>query len=109
MPTEIYLSGAPRIAFRFGNPALLRWDEESGYLELEIGHVTSESDVVAKLGRFWSGLWDDWSYGEHNDRYTLTLEMERVENVVTLRLDYHHMRDHLGVDRTVVVTRPVAA
>jgi hypothetical protein len=102
----VAVSEQPRITLRLGDPSILRWEDESGYLELEAGVLSAQSGVLNDLRGFWSGRWINWSYGLHNDRFALTLEMERIGEVVTLRLDFQHMLDHLGIDRSVVVTRP---
>jgi hypothetical protein len=102
----IRLSEAPRISLSLGSPALLLWEDAAGYLELEAGSLSRDSNVLADLREFWAGRWSNWTYGEQNDRYTLMLEMERVGGAVTFRLDFHHMHDHIGVDRSTIVTEP---
>lgn len=103
--TFIRLCDLPAVTLRLGDPALLRWEDAGGYTELEVGSIIADDDVVRNLEEFWAGRWLDWNYGFSNDQFVITLEMEREAVRVWLRVDYHHMQTHLGIDWRVPVAR----
>lgn len=101
----IRLSDSPQVTVTLGSPAILRWSDTTGYIELEVGPLGAADDVVRDLDSFWSGEWRDWNYGFSCAEYVVTLELERERGQTTLRVDWHHMRSHVGVDRSAVVVR----
>lgn len=105
------LSEKPTVTLQLGSPALFRWEGDTGYVELEVGAIAAGDQVVGDLAEFWAGQWRDWQYLFSNDSFFVSLELEREEDGrVWLRLDYHHMHTHLGVDWRVLITcKPEAA
>jgi hypothetical protein len=101
----LWLSDKPAISLQLGDPALFRWEGEDGYIELEIGSIIAEAEVVKDLETFWSGQWRDWQYGFSNDQYVVSLELEREDGRIWLRVDYHHMQTHLGIDWRSAISR----
>jgi hypothetical protein len=101
----IQFSDVPLITLKLGDPALLRWEDETGYLELEIGSISADDQVVNDLEAFWSGKWREWQYGNPGAQYVVCLELDRSEVGVAFRLDYHHMKTHVGIERTTTVKR----
>ena len=99
------LSDQPAVTLRLGDPAMFRWEGADGYTEFEIGSVAADDEVVRDLAEFWAGRWRDWNYGFNNNQFVVSLEMEWENGRVWLRVDYHHMNTHLGIDWRVAVAR----
>ena len=100
--TLLRLSDVPPVTLWLGDPAILHREIDAGYLELEVGPLAPGDRIVRDLDVSWAGQSREWHYGFRDDRFFISVELGRRDERVMLRVDYHHMQIHLGVDWRVV-------